>query len=276
MVFTKDIEIEQGADFNLELNWLIAKVQIKTITVGSPIVIETVTAHRLATGDKIIIRESNTYPNIQGNYTVTVIDNFSFSVTGSVTEVNPTLQYVEKEDTWLDPYYGFIGVPKNITNYSWSAKVANNYNNSAGINGVLGSVATGTNQVLLNISTNNININIEPGDFVTVAGSGITNATVRSVISNPTGTNAVLEVSSSATTTVTNAKISRIAGIIAQFVITANNDYGSIKLNLPASSTNLFPIEGDRKFYWDLFGTTVGGEKTKLVKGKVQINPSVL
>lgn len=275
-IFTKNLILEQGADFSIKFNWLVGKIQIQSIVIGSPIIINTSVPHRLTTNDRVIVRETACYPDINENYQVTVIDTTSFSITGGITEVSvtPDENRGEKESSWTDPYYGFIGIPKNLTGYSWSAKVSNNYSNSAGVSGILGSVVAGSNQVLLNITTNTIKI--EVGDFVTITGSGITNSPVKSIISSPNGLNAVIETMSSATTTVTNAKIIKTAGTIAQFLVESVENYGEIILSLAASATANFPIEGDRKYFWDLFGTTLEGSKMKLIKGILEINPSVL
>jgi hypothetical protein len=276
MVTTKTIVIEQGADFSTKLNWLIRKIPITTITIGSPGIISTGTPHRLSNGDKIILRETNTYPGINSNYQVTVISPDTFSIEQGINEVDITDQRdsLEKEPNWIAPYYGFVGVPNNLTGYSWSAKISNSYSNSGGIEGVIGSVVVGNNQVLLNATSNNLNI--EVGDLVTVSGSGITSQPVKSIAKTPHRLNAVLEFFVTATHTVTNAKVLITPGNIAQFLIETIGDYGEIVLSLPASTTSLIPIEGDRKYFWDLFGTTMSGSKVKLIKGILEINPSVL
>ena len=68
MVTTKTITVEQGADFSTKLNWLTRKIPIGSITKGSPTVISTGIPHRLSNGDKIILRETTTYPSINNNY----------------------------------------------------------------------------------------------------------------------------------------------------------------------------------------------------------------
>ena len=277
MVTTKTITVEQGADFSTKLNWLIRKIPITSITSGSPTVINTGIPHRLSNGDKIVLRETTTYPNINNNYQVTVISPSSFSVAQATSEVSITenRDSREKETNWTGSYYGFVGIPNNLTGYSsWSAKISNNYSNSRGIEGVVGSVALGSNQVLLNTADGNINI--EVGDLITVAGSGITAQRVRSVAKTPFRLNAVLEFFVTATSTVANARVSKTSGPIAQFLIETVGDYGEIVISLPASTTSQIPIEGDRKYFWDLFGTTTEGNKVKLIKGVLEINPSVL
>jgi hypothetical protein len=276
MVTTKTITVEQGADFSTKLNWLLRKIPISGITSGSPTVISTGIPHRLSNGDKIILRETTTYPGINNNYQVTVISPNTFSITQSTSEVSITesRDSLEKETNWPEPYYGFIGIPNNLTGYSWSAKVSNNYSNSGGIEGVVGSVALGSNQVLLNTTSNNLDI--EVGDLITVVGSGITNQPVKSIAKTPYRLNAVLEFFVTATSTVANTKVSRTSGTIAQFLIETTDDYGEIVISLPASTTSQIPIEGDRKYFWDLFGTTTEGSKIKLIKGTLEINPSVL
>lgn len=274
-VFTKTLVVEQGADLNVSLNWLINKLQISTITIGNPTIINTKGNHRITTNDKVVIRETNCYPVLDGNYQATVITASSFSVPINTTElaVTPIANQYEREVTYTDPYYGFVGIPKDISAYTWTAKVANNYTNSAGVSGVLGSVTNGSNQVLLNIPNKILDISV--GDSVTVTGSGITNSIVRSVVSSADKNYGVLETVASATATVSNAKITRTAGTLATFVINTINDYGEITLALSASATNNIPTEGDRSYLWDLFGTSTGGSKIKLVRGNLSINPSV-
>ena len=276
MVTTKTITVEQGADFSTKLNWLIRKIPIESITSGSPTVISTGVPHRLSNGDKIILRETTTYPSINNNYQVTVISPNTFSITQSTSEISITESHdsLEKETNWTDPYYGFVGIPNNLTGYSWSAKISNNYSNSGGIEGVVGSVAAGRNQVLLNTTGNDLDIAV--GDLITVAGSGITNQPVKSIAKTPYRSSAVLEFFVTATSTVTNMRVSRSSGTIAQFLVETVADYGEIVISLPASTTLQIPIEGDRKYFWDLFGTTLQGSKVKLIKGILEINPSVL
>ena len=276
MVTTKTITVEQGADFSTKLNWLTRKIPIGSITKGSPTVISTGIPHRLSNGDKIILRETTTYPSINNNYQVTVISPNTFSITQSTSEISITESHdsLEKETNWTDPYYGFVGIPNNLTGYSWSAKISNNYSNSGGIEGVVGSVAAGRNQVLLNTTGNDLDIAV--GDLITVAGSGITNQPVKSIAKTPYRSSAVLEFFVTATSTVTNMRVSRSSGTIAQFLVETVDDYGEIVISLPASTTSQIPIEGDRKYFWDLFGTTLQGSKVKLIKGTLEINPSVL
>ena len=276
MVTTKTITVEQGADFSTKLNWLTRKIPIGSITKGSPTVINTGISHRLSNGDKIILRETTTYPSINNNYQVTVMSPSTFSITQSTSEISITESQnsLEKETNWTDPYYGFVGIPKNLTGYSWSAKISNNYSNSGGIEGVVGSVAAGRNQVLLNTTSNNLDIAV--GDLITVVGSGITNQPVKSIAKTPYRLSAVLEFFVTATSTVTNTKVSRSSGTMAQFLVETVDDYGEIVISLPASTTLQIPTEGDRKYFWDLFGTTLQGSKVKLIKGILEINPSVL
>jgi hypothetical protein len=268
--------VEQGADLSVSLNWLINKIQISTIVVGNPTVINTKGNHHLISNDKVVIRETNCYPLLDGNYQVTVISANSFSVAVTTSEVAVTsaaYQY-EREATYTEPYYGFVGIPKDISGYTWTAKIANNYTNSAGVSGILGSVTTGSNQILLNIPNKILDISV--GDTVTIAGSGITNSIVRSIVSSADKNYGVLETVASATSTVSSAKITRTAGIIASFVITTIAAYGEITLALSASATNNIPTEGDRSYLWDLFGTSNTGSKIKLVKGLIKVNPSVI
>lgn len=275
-VFERTLIVEQGTDLSVSFNWLLYKFKILSITPGNPVVITTSGNHRLTTNDKVVIRETNCYPVLDGNYVATVISLNSFSVPVSISEVNITpsnLQY-EREKDWSDPYYGLLGIPKDIADYTWSAKVANNYTSSAGVSGILGSVTSGSNQVLLNIP--NKNLDISAGDTVTIASSGITNSVVRSVIASADKLSGVLETTASATTTVTNAKITRTAGTLATFTINTINAYGEISMSLSASATNALPTEGDRSYYWDLFGTTTGGSKIKLIRGILKVNPSVV
>lgn len=274
-VFTKTLVVEQGADLNVSFNWLINKLQISTIGIGNPTIINTKGNHRLVTNDKIVIRETNCYPILDGNYQVTVISPNSFSVPVNTTElaVTPTVYQYEREVTYTDPYYGFVGTPKDISGYTWTAKLANNYTSSAGVSGVLGSVTNGSNQVLLNIPNKILDISV--GDTVTIAGSGITNSIVKSVVSSADKNYGVLETVASATTTTSNAKITRTAGTLANFVISTITAYGEITLALSASATNSIPTEGDRSYLWDLFGISSTGSKIKLVRGTLKINPSV-
>jgi len=257
-VFERDITIHHGAplrlDFFVERG---APINIVSTTPGNPTEIRTATPHGLNTGNYVNIRKRDSTPIIVGNYKVSLIDDYRFSI--------PLI-------TGKAGIGGIIYKPVNIFGYSFWGQVGHRYQGELSRPGATCTIAAGSSTVLVE----NLNpADIKPGDNFTCPRAGIYSVRVLSVFKATQPRTQIITISLASIHTVVDADCSFSSNPLATFSFEVAALSGRFTAKLMPHETDPLPINGDRILYYDIFASINGGTQQKLVHGKALLKPSV-
>ena len=260
VVFEDDIDIYAGADFIRTYYYEDRSTPISSIVKGATTTINTVNPHYLTTGKTVNLRGVSGIEDINGSFTVTVVDNNTF-----------TIPYNSTNDEVLSG--GTANRPVSLTGYQFKGEIRNSLYTNIGARGALATIALNSPKTLIISGTHDLAV----GDEISVVGTTIVNATVLSIDNNAPGpvVQSIVQIDQSSNVAISNAKVTRNTKKLADIVGTVlDADEGKFELKITSANTLLIPAFPGLKYYYDVkYKVGASGSTLPLLKGRVQIIP---
>lgn len=241
-VFSDEITIYAGADFQNDYFIEDLSVAISTITSGTTTTITTLTPHGLTTGGYVNLRGINGTATLNASHQATVLTATTFTVAINTTGTAPT--------------GGTANRPINVTGWTFASQLRDSLHSKPGYPGIVGSINAGSREVLIHGE-----FTLQEGDEISITGSGVTNSEILEIDRYPseagsTVNRAVLVLANAATVTVSRAKVTRNTKVIATMTVAIMNSLtGWFRLSLPQATTDTLAIPQsgtDEVYHFDI------------------------